>query len=66
MTLGECLSSSPLPAATVGIAARITCQIGKFHGMTASTSPIGSCATQALTAPEPSSSTGRSARMPAP
>ena len=42
VTLGECFSSTPLPAVIAGMAKRITCQTGKFHGMMASTRPIGS------------------------
>ena len=52
-----------MPAATVGIAARMTCQTGKFHGMTASTSPIGSWETHASTPSGASIGTGRSARI---
>ena len=40
-TLLACLSSPTLPAASAGAANRIACQSGKFHGITASTTPIG-------------------------
>ena len=40
-TLLACLSSPTLPAASAGAANRIACQSGKFHGMIASTTPIG-------------------------
>lgn len=62
VTLGECLSRTPLPAARVGMAKRITCQTGKFHGMTASTRPIGSGTTKADTPAGESISTSRRAR----
>ena len=35
VTFGECLSRTALPAARVGMAKRMTCQNGKFHGITA-------------------------------
>jgi hypothetical protein len=41
-TFGACLSSAVLPARIAGAAKRITCQSGKFHGMTAKITPIGS------------------------
>ena len=63
VTLGECLSSTPLPAASVGMANRMTCQTGKFQGITASTRPIGSGGTNAETPAGESISTGRAARM---
>ena len=34
-------SRKPLPPIRIGTAARITCQYGKFHGMTPSTTPSG-------------------------
>ena len=40
-TLEACLSNPTLPAIRAGAAKRNTCQKGKFHGMTASTGPIG-------------------------
>ena len=40
-TLLACLSSPTLPAASAGAANRIACHSGKFHGMIASTTPIG-------------------------
>ena len=40
-TLLACLSRPTLPAASAGAAKRIACQSGKFHGMIASTTPIG-------------------------
>ncbi len=49
VTFGECFSRMPLPQATAGIAKRITCHTGKFHGITASTRPMGSWLTQAST-----------------
>jgi hypothetical protein len=59
VTEGACLSSAVLPAASAGAANRTTCQNGKFHGITASTTPTGSCATQLRAA---GVSTSRSAR----
>ena len=44
-TLLACLSSPTLPAMSAGAAKRIACQSGKFHGMTASTTPSGWCTT---------------------
>ncbi len=44
-TLLACLSSPPLPAIRAGPANRMTCQSGKFQGITASTTPIGWCTT---------------------
>ena len=41
-TLAACLRSATLPAISVGAAKRITCQNGKFQGITASTAPSGS------------------------
>ena len=41
-TLGACLRSAVLPAISAGPANRMTCQNGKFHGMTAKMMPIGS------------------------
>ena len=35
------MSSPTLPATSAGAAKRMTCQNGKFHGMTASTTPSG-------------------------
>ncbi len=40
-TFDACLSRPTLPAASAGAANRITCQNGKFQGITASTAPIG-------------------------
>ena len=40
-TLEACLSRPTLPAMSAGAAKRNTCQNGKFHGITASTGPIG-------------------------
>jgi hypothetical protein len=40
-TLDACLSRPTLPAIKPGAANRNTCQNGKFHGITASTGPIG-------------------------
>ncbi len=42
VVFGECLSSAALPAMSAGAAKRSTCQSGKFHGMTARTTPTGS------------------------
>ena len=44
-TLEACFSTPVLPAMSAGAANRYTCQSGKFHGMTASTTPSGSNAT---------------------
>jgi len=41
-TLVECFSSATLPAIIAGTRKRNTCQIGKFHGITANTQPRGS------------------------
>ncbi len=41
-TLLACLSRATLPAMNAGARKRNTCQIGKFHGITANTQPIGS------------------------
>ena len=41
-TLEACLSTAALPAISAGAAKRNTCQKGKFHGITASTTPSGS------------------------
>ena len=40
-TLDACFSRPTLPARIVGAMKRTTCQYGKFHGITASTGPIG-------------------------
>ena len=42
VVFGECLSSAALPAINAGAANRNTCHSGKFHGITASTTPTGS------------------------
>ena len=49
-TLEACFSSAALPASRLGMAKRSTCQNGKFHGITASTTPSGRNATNALCA----------------
>ena len=40
-TFEECFITAPLPAISPGAANRKTCQNGKFHGITASTTPSG-------------------------
>jgi hypothetical protein len=40
-TFDACLSRPTFPAMSAGAANRNTCQNGKFHGMIASTGPIG-------------------------
>ncbi len=40
-TFDACLSRPTLPAMRPGAAKRITCHMGKFQGMTASTGPMG-------------------------
>ena len=40
-TFEACLSRPTLPAISAGAAKRNACQKGKFHGITASTTPIG-------------------------
>ena len=40
-TFDACLSNPTFPAMSPGAAKRKTCQNGKFHGMTASTGPMG-------------------------
>jgi hypothetical protein len=47
-TLLACLRTPPLPAIRAGAAKRKTCQNGKFHGMTASTTPSGLKVTNAF------------------
>jgi hypothetical protein len=37
----ECFTSTTLPATNVGRAMRVSCQIGKFHGMMAGIGPSG-------------------------
>ena len=44
-TFEACFSTAALPAMSAGAAKRMTCQNGKFHGITASTIPSGSKAT---------------------
>ena len=44
-TFEACLSTAPFPAMNAGAAKRTTCQNGKFHGITARTTPSGSNAT---------------------
>ncbi len=44
-TLDACLRTATLPAMSAGAANRNTCQNGKFHGITASTTPNGWYAT---------------------
>ena len=41
-TFDACLSRPTLPAIRAGAAKRKSCQNGKFHGMMASTGPMGS------------------------
>ena len=45
-TLEACFSTAALPAISPGAAKRKTCQNGKFHGITASTTPSGWNATK--------------------
>ena len=45
-TFEACFSTAALPAMNAGAANRITCQNGKFHGMTARTMPSGWNATK--------------------
>jgi hypothetical protein len=40
-TFDACLSNPTFPTMSAGAAKRITCHMGKFQGMTASTGPIG-------------------------
>jgi hypothetical protein len=40
-TFDECFSRPQFPAISAGAAKRKTCQNGKFHGITASTGPMG-------------------------
>jgi hypothetical protein len=42
VVFGECLSRPALPAIRAGAANRKTCHSGKFHGITARTTPTGS------------------------
>src|SRR5262245_19831666 len=48
---GECFTSTTLPASMVGSAMRVSCQIGKFHGMIARIGPSGRYDTYASTPP---------------
>src|SRR5688572_22867393 len=41
LTFDACLSTPTLPAINAGAAKRITCQNGKFQGMTANMVPVG-------------------------
>ena len=50
-TLLACFRSAPLPAISAGAAKRKTCQNGKFHGITASTTPSGLKVTNASAPP---------------
>ncbi len=63
-TFDACLSSATLPAASAGAAKRITCQKGKFQGITASTTPSGWYSTRdrSCAAAVAASSTGSGAR----
>src|SRR4029453_14040998 len=63
VTFEACLSSAPLPATRAGAAKRITCQNGKFQGITARTTPSGSKQTKLF---EASVATGSRARKRAP
>ena len=40
-TLDACFRRPTLPSIKAGAAKRMTCHIGKFHGMTARTGPRG-------------------------
>ena len=40
---GACFNRTAFPAIRVGMPMRMTCQIGKFHGMTESTVPQQVC-----------------------
>ena len=62
-TDGACFSSIGLPVRKFAADTRMTCQNGKFHGMTANSGPRGSnCCRVSL--PSDSSGRGRSARSP--
>jgi hypothetical protein len=50
VVLGECLRRAALPAMSAGAANRSTCHSGKFHGITARTTPTGSYPIQLLSA----------------
>ena len=60
-TLEACLSRPTLPAINAGAANRTACQSGKFHGITASTTPSGWYRIYALDAPTFAASAGSSA-----
>ncbi len=60
-TLLACLSSPVFPAIRVGAMNRNACQYGKFHGMTASTTPRGWYVTNASSAPVWTGSDARNA-----
>src|SRR5215510_7831872 len=49
--LGECFTKTTLPANIVEMAMRVSCQIGKFHGIIARIGPRGRQETYALTVP---------------
>src|SRR5262247_836901 len=48
---GECFTRTTLPARIVGMAMRVSCQSGKFHGIIARIGPRGRYETYALTGP---------------
>jgi hypothetical protein len=58
-TFDACFSTPAFPAINPGAAKRKTCQKGKFHGMTANTTPSGLNVTKLLVA---SLATGSRAR----
>src|SRR6478752_6706029 len=55
VTSGLCLSSAAFPAASAADAKRSTCQNGKFHGITANTTPMGSYDSHDRDAPDATS-----------
>ncbi len=62
-TFSACLSRPTLPATSAGARKRTACQNGKFHGITASTTPSGSYTTYAR-APSTSAGSGPSIAGP--
>lgn len=65
-TFEACLSRPTFPAIRAGAANRMACHNGRFHGITASTTPIGWYVTNARFAPTRPASASRSRRNAGP
>lgn len=65
-TFEACLSSPTFPAISAGAANRMACHNGRFHGITASTTPIGWYVTNVCFAPTRPPSPSRSRRNAGP